>query len=209
MPSDGTVFVIILGLVSTFISYAVNCYVPEPYMVGSMMNASLRLPLPLLSLSLWSSPLFTRLAIQNCIFLSQDEIFHIPQTKRYCLADWQTWDPKITTFPGSYIVGALAAWVCSGVYSLVQSSTFSTIDAVLRDPHMLVAILRSTSTILWIGSLFLFRRLYDLLTVKPSEQRSALPIRPRASALQGFDLVGFTFIPSFDVLLLNFARFLQ
>jgi len=29
-----------------------------------------------------------------------DEIFHVPQAKRYCEYDFDTWDPKITTLPG-------------------------------------------------------------------------------------------------------------
>lgn len=31
---------------------------------------------------------------------SQDEIFHIPQTQRYCEEDFESWDPAITTPPG-------------------------------------------------------------------------------------------------------------
>ncbi|GFZ51637.1 hypothetical protein JCM24511_09404 [Saitozyma sp. JCM 24511] len=36
-----------------------------------------------------------------------DEIFHIPQTQRYCAGDWTHWDPAITTPPGLYILSAL------------------------------------------------------------------------------------------------------
>lgn len=38
-----------------------------------------------------------------------DEIFHIPQTQRYFLGNFKAWDPKITTPPGLYYVGYLAA----------------------------------------------------------------------------------------------------
>ena len=34
-----------------------------------------------------------------------DEIFHFPQTKTYCLGNYNEWDPMITTFPGLYICG--------------------------------------------------------------------------------------------------------
>lgn len=34
-----------------------------------------------------------------------DEIFHLPQTQRYCAGQWAEWDPMITTFPGLYLVG--------------------------------------------------------------------------------------------------------
>ncbi|ORX88362.1 hypothetical protein K493DRAFT_236820 [Basidiobolus meristosporus CBS 931.73] len=33
-----------------------------------------------------------------------DEIFHVPQAQVYCSGDYQTWDPKITTPPGLYLV---------------------------------------------------------------------------------------------------------
>ncbi|CAK0787759.1 hypothetical protein CVIRNUC_010981 [Coccomyxa viridis] len=35
-----------------------------------------------------------------------DEWFHVPQTQRYCRGDFQHWDPKITTFPGLYLLAA-------------------------------------------------------------------------------------------------------
>jgi alpha-1,2-glucosyltransferase len=36
-----------------------------------------------------------------------DEVFHIPQATRYCNWDW-TWDNKITTPPGLYLVSLLS-----------------------------------------------------------------------------------------------------
>ncbi|TDH65270.1 hypothetical protein CCR75_000261 [Bremia lactucae] len=38
-----------------------------------------------------------------------DEIFHIPQAQKYCKGLYAEWDPKITTFPGLYIVSTLFA----------------------------------------------------------------------------------------------------
>lgn len=35
---------------------------------------------------------------------TQDEEFHVGQAARYCQGHWDQWDPKITTFPGLYIV---------------------------------------------------------------------------------------------------------
>ncbi|VEU19290.1 DEKNAAC100820 [Brettanomyces naardenensis] len=35
-----------------------------------------------------------------------DEIFHLRQTQAYCDGDWGYWDPKITTPPGLYYLGA-------------------------------------------------------------------------------------------------------
>ena len=37
-----------------------------------------------------------------------DEIFHIPQAQRYCHGRFREWDPKITTFPGLYLLSAAA-----------------------------------------------------------------------------------------------------
>lgn len=35
-----------------------------------------------------------------------DEVFHVPQAQRYCKNDW-SWDPKITTPPGLYLLSLL------------------------------------------------------------------------------------------------------
>ncbi|CAD7696204.1 unnamed protein product [Ostreobium quekettii] len=45
-----------------------------------------------------------------------DEIFHIPQTQRYCAGEFWAWDPKITTLPGFHLLGA--AWGSSLGYFL-------------------------------------------------------------------------------------------
>ena len=42
-------------------------------------------------------------------FNVQDEPFHVPMTQRYCQGDFLYWDPKVTTFPGLYIIGLLYA----------------------------------------------------------------------------------------------------
>ena len=44
-----------------------------------------------------------------------DEIFHVPQTQRYCRGDFQYWDPKITTFPGLYLASAVPHWLAASV----------------------------------------------------------------------------------------------
>ncbi|KAF8139973.1 glycosyltransferase family 59 protein [Boletus edulis] len=36
-----------------------------------------------------------------------DEPFHVPQAQAYCRGEWSTWDPKITTPPGLYILSVL------------------------------------------------------------------------------------------------------
>jgi hypothetical protein len=32
-------------------------------------------------------------------------------TQLYCKGDFLSWDPKITTFPGLYVIGAAYAWI--------------------------------------------------------------------------------------------------
>lgn len=43
----------------------------------------------------------------------QDEPFHVDQTQAYCKWDFKYWNPKITTFPGLYVVGAAYAHMLS------------------------------------------------------------------------------------------------
>nr|ACO10975.1 Alpha-1,2-glucosyltransferase ALG10-A [Caligus rogercresseyi] len=33
-----------------------------------------------------------------------DEVFHIPQVQKYCAGSFTSWDPKITTLPGLYLI---------------------------------------------------------------------------------------------------------
>jgi hypothetical protein len=40
----------------------------------------------------------------------QDEPFHVPMAQLYCRGELLTWDAKITTFPGLYVIGAAYAW---------------------------------------------------------------------------------------------------
>lgn len=47
----------------------------------------------------------------------QDEIFHIPQAQEYCMGHVTSWDTKITTFPGVYVVSALAHGLVQGIVS--------------------------------------------------------------------------------------------
>ncbi|GLI60555.1 hypothetical protein VaNZ11_002713 [Volvox africanus] len=40
-----------------------------------------------------------------------DEIFHGPQARDYCRGAFASWHPKITTFPGIYVLGTLYGWL--------------------------------------------------------------------------------------------------
>jgi alpha-1,2-glucosyltransferase len=46
----------------------------------------------------------------------------VPQTQRYCAGDWATWDPKITTLPGLYVLGAAAGHAAHAALSLAGAA---------------------------------------------------------------------------------------
>jgi len=54
--------------------------------------------------------------------VSQDEIFHFPQTKHYCAGDFGIWDDKITTLPGLYGFGLALTKAVSAVAAYVPSA---------------------------------------------------------------------------------------
>jgi hypothetical protein len=66
-----------------------------------------------------------------CLF-TQDEPFHVPMTQLYCRGDLLTWDSKVTTFPGLYVIGAGYAWASklllgwTGVGLVRRGAVFST-----------------------------------------------------------------------------------
>ena len=92
--------------------------------------------------------------------LVQDEVFHVTQTQRYCAGDWLTWDPKITTFPGTYVLGALYARILSIVVPLAcNTATLRTLNIILSTAALssalqILAILHPQCTprkrILWV-----------------------------------------------------------
>eukprot|EP00971_Amphidinium_carterae_P016289 321208-Amphidinium_carterae.1 len=49
-----------------------------------------------------------RVCILHVVFPCLQE-FHVRQTATYCRGDFFTWDPKITTFPGLYLIAAALA----------------------------------------------------------------------------------------------------
>jgi alpha-1,2-glucosyltransferase len=57
-------------------------------------------------LSVYIAVLIAQLALVNRIVPEpyMDEIFHVPQTQQWCAGNWSSWDPKITTLPGLYVL---------------------------------------------------------------------------------------------------------
>lgn len=51
-----------------------------------------------------------------------DEIFHVPQALLICNGDFQTWDPKITTFPGLYYFSCSLSAILKYLKIVTESS---------------------------------------------------------------------------------------
>ncbi|KAH8310068.1 hypothetical protein KR059_005251, partial [Drosophila kikkawai] len=65
------------------------------------MNGSWKVVLPV-GFVLYSLPLFLRVNGTSDYVI--DEEFHIPQGLAFCRKEFDVWDPKITTFPGLYLI---------------------------------------------------------------------------------------------------------
>jgi hypothetical protein len=80
--------------VDAYVLAQVNQRLPQPYMVRALV-------------------LHARIMVfASCIRCAwpQDEPFHVQQTQQYCAGHFGAWDPKITTFPGLYLVGTAWTW---------------------------------------------------------------------------------------------------
>ncbi|OZJ01993.1 hypothetical protein BZG36_04691 [Bifiguratus adelaidae] len=104
-----------------------------------------------------------------------DEIFHVPQAQRYCAGDYATWDPKLTTPPGLYLVSRLVYLIASRL-GLAQRCSLET--------------LRATNILLAFLSLVILRQL--LLQLHPR-----LPYRTLTLASLGITLFPVSFFYHF------------
>ncbi|KAL6783998.1 hypothetical protein ACKKBG_A04370 [Auxenochlorella protothecoides x Auxenochlorella symbiontica] len=67
-----------------------------------------------------------------------DEVFHVGQTQRYCRGEFWEWDPKITTFPGLYLIGSAVGVLADALQIGPQGSICSV--AALRTVTVLLAV---------------------------------------------------------------------
>ena len=66
---------------------------------------------------------------KHCAVIEQDEPFHVGQTKQYCQGHFYEWDPKITTFPGLYLLGSLTGYaVHASINFVAPESTFAKVQ---------------------------------------------------------------------------------
>ncbi|CAH0491033.1 unnamed protein product [Peronospora farinosa] len=101
---------------------------------------------PLLSIITVLGLLFSWiLAIVNKIVPDpyMDEIFHVPQAQKYCNGRFDEWDPKITTFPGLYLVLVLYANVASwtNVADFCSVSVLRSVNVVFTLGNVLLCVL--------------------------------------------------------------------
>ncbi|KAI7872910.1 alpha-2-glucosyltransferase Alg10 [Spinellus fusiger] len=104
-----------------------------------------------------------------------DEIFHVPQVQRYCSGHYATWDPKLTTPPGLYVISHSLSFVWEGLgYHGCTLSALRSINAVfsiglflvlyrlLAHTHPLPTVTRSlyALALTWFPILFFFNGLY-------------------------------------------------
>ncbi|KAG9228252.1 DIE2/ALG10 family-domain-containing protein [Amylocarpus encephaloides] len=88
-----------------------NATIPWNFLQGDRKYlASLALLVVYLIASFWESQVTK---IVNEPYL--DEVFHIPQAQAYCRAQYQVWDPKLTTPPGLYAFSVLFLKIFRGV----------------------------------------------------------------------------------------------
>ncbi|KAL0073705.1 glycosyltransferase family 59 protein [Phycomyces blakesleeanus] len=104
-----------------------------------------------------------------------DEIFHVPQAQRYCMGDYASWDPKLTTPPGLYIIsrGFSILSAAVGVDGCTPSALRMTniffslgllfvIDSLIGCLHPTSPAIRSryALALVWFPVLFFFNGLY-------------------------------------------------
>eukprot|EP00854_Cymbomonas_tetramitiformis_P019630 gene19630-23477_t len=99
-----------------------------------------------------------------------DEVFHIPQTQRYCSGDWWHWDPKITTFPGLYLLGFLQARLV-GLFLAGAAPG----QSELQELACSATALRATNVILALACVILIRRIVS--TLQPALSDLAISLK--------------------------------
>lgn len=99
----------------------------------------------------------------------QDEWFHVPQTQQYCRGKYQDWDPKITTFPGLYLLAAPYA----KAVALLQSTL--SLKGVVQEPCS-TGILRSFNVLMAAAFFAVVQQLYRRLHLRTSSESPTLVV---------------------------------
>lgn len=106
-----------------------------------------------------------------------DEVFHIPQTQKYCDSKFGDWDPKITTPPGLYVVSYLLlqaaatiakvelSLICVSFWLRVINAVFSALNfaviyCILRQRRQTILVVYEACCINLLPVLFFFSMLF-------------------------------------------------
>ncbi|XP_033744747.1 putative Dol-P-Glc:Glc(2)Man(9)GlcNAc(2)-PP-Dol alpha-1,2-glucosyltransferase [Pecten maximus] len=117
----------------------------------------------------WSSLLFIALSsigialyfnnVQKTPYM--DEFFHVPQVQQYCRGNFSSWDPMITTLPGTYLASV-------GVLYPVAMVTQQLLDEVCT-----TAVLRSINILFTTANCYLLLCIYTALHPQITPWRAA------------------------------------
>ncbi|GAX78732.1 hypothetical protein CEUSTIGMA_g6169.t1 [Chlamydomonas eustigma] len=112
-----------------------------------------------------------------------DEIFHVPQTQKYCQGQYKYWDPKITTPPGLYSAGLGMSWLMNmleACYIVLPSNVVVFAPSIFKDN------INCTATCLrFVNAFFLlicYYIIHDIMEVT-SQSINTLPINVGSTAL--------------------------
>uniref|UniRef100_A0A7S0S2Y7 Dol-P-Glc:Glc(2)Man(9)GlcNAc(2)-PP-Dol alpha-1,2-glucosyltransferase n=1 Tax=Chlamydomonas leiostraca TaxID=1034604 RepID=A0A7S0S2Y7_9CHLO len=94
-----------------------------------------------------------------------DEPFHVGQTQKYCRGLFSEWDPKITTFPGLYVLGTAAGWLHYGAKQALGQQ-------VLMEAACSTPTLRAVNTLLAVACLYTLHAVIAALR-QPSQARGS------------------------------------
>ena len=108
---------------------------------------------------------------------AQDEWFHVPQTQRFCRGEFKYWDPKITTFPGLYLLSTPYAKVVGWLQGyLVPQGEAQELCST--------GVLRSLNVLLAAGFFAVMQQLYKRLHHQAISEDATLMVRGCALSLQ-------------------------
>lgn len=94
-----------------------------------------------------------------------DEIFHVRQTLKYCIEkDWFSWDIKITTPPGLYIIATIASMIYEFLFYPFmifknKNDSYHDIEMYLRQLICSVSGLRLLNLFFGIGIIIVFKKI--------------------------------------------------
>ncbi|KAI8927812.1 DIE2/ALG10 family-domain-containing protein [Entophlyctis helioformis] len=111
-----------------------------------------------------------------------DEIFHIPQAQAYCRAMFRSWDPKITTPAGPYLVSAAARWLLASLASHLAIPVPEN-SSLAPGGGCSVFMLRSLNTLFGLATPLLILALLRHIHCPPSHVQSRAPTAPRSAHL--------------------------